>query len=168
MWLWVLLIFGLKELLIQLVWKEFSHRSAFNYSDDNWNMFCHRVSRLSQRAGPTSSGKRCDLRPLFFHKPDLTWTSQVWWWASTIYESAHGNWCEMICQSLELLGVHSVLLNYIHDFCVSKVYSYTCRKLQCNFNIHFHMPTSRAGPGQLAALGKILPGAPCLTLLNIN
>ncbi len=26
----------------------------------------------------------------------------------------------------------------------------------------------RAGPGQFAALGKILPGAPCLTLVNIN
>ncbi len=28
--------------------------------------------------------------------------------------------------------------------------------------------TVRAGPGQFAALGKILPGAPCLRLVNIN
>ncbi len=27
---------------------------------------------------------------------------------------------------------------------------------------------NRAGAGQFAALGKILPGAPCLTLVNIN
>ncbi len=26
----------------------------------------------------------------------------------------------------------------------------------------------RAGPGQFAALGNILPGAPCLRLVNIN
>ncbi len=26
----------------------------------------------------------------------------------------------------------------------------------------------RASPGQIAALGKILPSAPCLTLVNIN
>ncbi len=39
--------------------------------------------------------------------------------------------------------------------------------MECNNRVR-EVKISKAGPGQFAALGKILPGAPYLTLVNIN
>ncbi len=39
--------------------------------------------------------------------------------------------------------------------------------IECNNRVQ-EVKISRAGPGQFAALGKILPGAPYLTLVNIK
>ncbi len=47
------------------------------------------------------------------------------------------------------------------------VYITIMLKIQCK-KTWKQWVTVRAGPGQFAALGKILPGAPCLRLVNIN
>ncbi len=63
-------------------------------------------------------------------------------------------------------------------YLASKLFWRTWTKSTCcalcllSSGLYFHSMKvrsyGRAGPGQFAALGKILPGAPCLTLVNMN